>query len=60
MGDDSFVFNGIVWRSYVSDFLVVFLFGLMSWHSRYAFIVTTSKSARYEYKSVYALIDDRR
>ena len=47
MGDDSFVFNGIVWRSYVSDFLVVFLFGLMIWHSRYAFIVATSKSARY-------------
>ena len=58
MGDDSFVFNGIVWRSYVSDFLVVFLFGLMIWHSRYAFIVTTSKSARYKNNTVQTLIDD--
>ena len=47
MGDGSLVFNGIVCRSYVSDFLVVFLFGLMNWHSHNAFIVTTSKSARY-------------
>ena len=47
MGDGSLVFNGTVCRSYVSDSLVVFLFGLMIWYCRYAFIVTTSKSDRY-------------